>query len=180
MKAETSELIDLLFILQSRLHFFWNFYFATMLALLAFIGSLSSGVLDPYSNFPLKIAITIIFALFVIGNFHGLWTHAKMTKDVLSSIREAFEHNPNRSEVVEHNPNGSKVAQIVIKNMTYIFQPPDLRLIFLHCNLCTQVKKLCAQVKRLNLLEIGIITGHSLGNLIVLAAIWCYLNPKMK
>jgi hypothetical protein len=167
MKTEVSELIDLFFTLQSRLHFFWNFYFATVLALLAFIGSSSSGVLDLDSNYPLKISITIIFVLFVIGNFHGLWMHARMTKAALSSL----------CEVVEHDPNSSKPAQIVVNGMAYILRrearqnndsspqrlQPSFRLNFSRF-------KLYAQVKRLNLLQIGIIIGHSLGDLIVLAA----------
>ena len=78
IEEETSELINLIFTLQDRLQFFWNFYFGTVLALIAFIGSYSSGVRKFRANYLPKFAVTMIFLMFVVGNFDGLWTYAHL------------------------------------------------------------------------------------------------------
>ncbi|MBD2341994.1 hypothetical protein H6G64_34245 [Calothrix sp. FACHB-156] len=113
MATEASELIDLVFTLQDRLQFLWNFYFGTVLAILAIIGSLTSGVRRFHANYLLKFAITTIFVLFAIGNFDGLWWFAHLAKDAVSSL----------SELVKHEPSASEAAQIVAK-MKFRFAAP--------------------------------------------------------
>ncbi|KOP23824.1 hypothetical protein AMR41_24195 [Hapalosiphon sp. MRB220] len=138
MATEASELIDLVFTLQDRLQFLWNFYFVTVLGILGFIASLTSGIPSFHANYLPKFAITIIFVLFAIGNFHGLWLYGHLARDGVLSL----------SRLVEHQPSISESAQIVANKIKFRFVTP------------------------------GVIVGHVFGDLIVLGAIWFYLNPK--
>lgn len=139
MSNEASELIDLVFTLQDRLQFLWNFYFGTVLAILALVGSFTSGSPKLQANYLMKFAMTIIFVLFAVGNFDSLWKYAHLVQDAVASL----------SEIVKQNPRASEAAQIVIK-------------------------------MQFKLVALGAIIGHIFGNIIVLGAIWFYLNPKEK
>ncbi len=139
IQEETSELINLIFTLQDRLQFFWNFYFGTVLALIAFIGSYSSGVPKFKANHWPKFAVTMIFVMFVVGNLDGLWTYSHLANDAASRL----------GTLVRQNPNVSEASQIVA-------------------------------AMRFRFSAVGAIIGHIIGNLIVLSAIWLYLNPKEK
>jgi hypothetical protein len=139
IEEETSELINLIFTLQDRLQFFWNFYFGTVLALIAFIGSYSSGVRKFRANYLPKFAVTMIFLMFVVGNFDGLWTYAHLANDAALRL----------GTLVRQTPNISEASQIVA-------------------------------AIRFRFSAVGAVIGHTIGDLIVLSAIWFYLNPKEK
>jgi hypothetical protein len=137
MNANPSDkLSDLVLALQERLQFFWNFYFGTCLALLAFVASVTDKTPNVSGNFAVKGAVTTLFALFVIGNVEGLVKFARRLTEASAELRRHVKENK------------CEPAAVIISNLDFRFTVP------------------------------AAIIGHIIGDIIVIASIWLYLNPK--
>jgi hypothetical protein len=57
------KLSDLVLRLQERVQFFWNFYFGTCLAILAFVAAIADKTPNVSGNYWVKGAVTLLFAM---------------------------------------------------------------------------------------------------------------------
>ncbi|HUI07048.1 MAG TPA: hypothetical protein VL486_08580 [Verrucomicrobiae bacterium] len=129
-------LSDLVLALEERLQFFWNFYFGTCLAVLAFVATVTDKVQNIHGNCWMKGAITLLFSMFAIGNVEGIVKFARRLKEASAALRTHLAKDEGES------------VPAIVSRLDFRFT------------------------------VVAAIIGHTIGDFIVIASIWLYLNPK--